>query len=186
MAYTDEQKREFIRSVQQELQTFSTIYKTIPTVIPNGIFDANTTAAVKEFQKIFNLPVTGKVDFNTWNAIFSRSCTIDSSLCSPLAIEPYPSALYLIRPNDSGGIVYILQSMINALTSYFTNLSPVPYTGVFDSATQEQITRFQSIANLPPTGVVNKDTWNALSRLYNSVVKRPPLFLAIDSDIIRN
>lgn len=185
MAYTEEQKRDFVRQVQQQLRTLSSIYNEIPEVLPTGVFDAQTAEAVRQFQRISNLPVTGKIDFDTWNAIFAGSCVIDESACQPLLIEPFPSPLYIIRPGDSGGIVYILQAMLNALTAYYSNLIPIPYTGVYDDATREQVTRFQNIANTKVTGMVNKDTWNALARIYNTIVHRPPLLWRLQNDMPR-
>ena len=35
----------------------------------NNIFDLRTQNAVKEFQRIFELPQTGQVDETTWNTI---------------------------------------------------------------------------------------------------------------------
>lgn len=37
-----------------------------PLINPDGIFDSNTTAAVKLFQQQNNIPVTGIVDLETW------------------------------------------------------------------------------------------------------------------------
>ncbi len=37
-----------------------------PLINPDGIFDSNTTAAVKLFQQQNNIPITGIVDFETW------------------------------------------------------------------------------------------------------------------------
>ena len=39
----------------------------------DGIFGSGTYNAVKQFQSKRNLPVTGKIDANTWKALFSQS-----------------------------------------------------------------------------------------------------------------
>lgn len=36
---------------------------------PSGLFDNQTTSAVKTFQSVFDLPVTGNVDYKTWYSI---------------------------------------------------------------------------------------------------------------------
>jgi uncharacterized protein YgiM (DUF1202 family) len=38
--------------------------------IVNGIYDATTQAAVREFQRVNGLPVTGTVDAATWNKLY--------------------------------------------------------------------------------------------------------------------
>ncbi|MET3589375.1 peptidoglycan hydrolase-like protein with peptidoglycan-binding domain [Bartonella silvatica] len=46
-----------IMQVQKALQNFG-----IQEVMPTGIEDKKTTEALKQFQKMFDLPITGKVD----------------------------------------------------------------------------------------------------------------------------
>ena len=43
--------------------------------------------------------------------------------------------------------------------------------GVFGASTEAAVTRFQSIFNLSPDGIVGKATWNKLSFLYTSVTR---------------
>ena len=43
--------------------------------------------------------------------------------------------------------------------------------GVFGASTESAVTRFQSIFNLSPDGIVGKATWNKLSFLYTSVTR---------------
>lgn len=56
--------------LQNSLNYIRSSYPGIP-VIPNpsGYFDANTTNAVKTFQKVFSLSQTGQVDYQTWYKI---------------------------------------------------------------------------------------------------------------------
>ena len=59
-----------IQIMQNELNTIRGNYPKIP-IIPNanGKFDKNTETSVKTFQQVFNLPVTGIIDFATWYKI---------------------------------------------------------------------------------------------------------------------
>ena len=45
------------------------VYTNIPRVTADGIYGEGTQASVKAFQKIFDLPQTGIVDFATWYKI---------------------------------------------------------------------------------------------------------------------
>ena len=57
----------FVAIVQLILRELSVIYDNIPMLEISGRFDSDTEAAVKEFQSISGLEVTGKVDLRTWN-----------------------------------------------------------------------------------------------------------------------
>ena len=45
------------------------VYTSIERVAADGIYGNATREAVREFQNIFGLPVTGVVDFRTWYKI---------------------------------------------------------------------------------------------------------------------
>lgn len=58
-----------VRTIQSQLNAISNSYSAIPKLRADGNFGQNTAEAVKEFQKIFNLPPSGIVDFPTWYEI---------------------------------------------------------------------------------------------------------------------
>lgn len=58
-----------VRQIQEQLARISQAYPAIPTVTPDGIFGPATRAAVEKFQEVFDLPVTGVIDFRTWYRI---------------------------------------------------------------------------------------------------------------------
>ena len=58
-----------VTQIQEQLDAIATIYTAIPHLTPDGIFGEATAAAVREFQSIFGLPVTGVIDFATWYRI---------------------------------------------------------------------------------------------------------------------
>ena len=60
---------EKVRQIQEELDRIAQVYTTIPRIQADGIFGEATKAAVREFQKIFDLPQTGIIDFRTWYKI---------------------------------------------------------------------------------------------------------------------
>lgn len=57
---------EKVRQLQQQLNRIARNYPAIPTLTPDGIYGPGTADAVRAFQKIFNLPQTGVVDYPTW------------------------------------------------------------------------------------------------------------------------
>lgn len=58
-----------VRALQTYLSTISTIYPSIPTVKVTGYFGDQTEAAVRAFQKLFGIPVTGSVGPVTWGKL---------------------------------------------------------------------------------------------------------------------
>lgn len=60
---------EKVRQIQQQLNRIAQNYPAIPTVSADGIYGPATAEAVKAFQRIFNLPQSGIVDYPTWYSI---------------------------------------------------------------------------------------------------------------------
>jgi len=58
-----------VRQMQEQLRTISGAYPAIPTITADGIFGPATAEAVRVFQSVFGLPVTGIVDYPTWYKI---------------------------------------------------------------------------------------------------------------------
>ena len=60
---------EKVRQMQAQLNRIAEDYPAMPVIRADGIFGSATKNAVETFQRIFNLPVTGEVDFATWYKI---------------------------------------------------------------------------------------------------------------------
>lgn len=60
---------EKVRQMQAQLNRIAQNYPAIPTIVVDGIFGPATAEAVRTFQRIFNLPQSGIVDFPTWYSI---------------------------------------------------------------------------------------------------------------------
>lgn len=58
-----------VRQMQEQLNVIAGAYPAIPRVTEDGIYGPGTAAAVREFQSVFGLPVTGVVDYATWYRI---------------------------------------------------------------------------------------------------------------------
>lgn len=58
-----------VRQMQEQLDEIAKVYTSIQRIATDGIFGNATREAVREFQTIFGLPVTGVVDFRTWYKI---------------------------------------------------------------------------------------------------------------------
>ena len=58
-----------VRQMQEQLNVIADAYPAIPRIAADGIFGPATAEAVRTFQSVFGLPVTGIVDYPTWYKI---------------------------------------------------------------------------------------------------------------------
>ena len=58
-----------VRQMQEQLNVLAGAYPALPKITADGIYGPATENAVREFQSVFGLPVTGKVDYPTWYKI---------------------------------------------------------------------------------------------------------------------
>ena len=58
-----------VRQMQDQLNVIADAYPAIPKIQADGIYGPATAEAVRVFQSVFGLPVTGTVDYRTWYKI---------------------------------------------------------------------------------------------------------------------
>ncbi len=168
-----------VRTIQVQLNRISENYPAIPDIAnANGIFGTDTEAAVRKFQEVFNLPISGEVDKSTWYSI-KRYYTGVKGL-SELAAEgitleeaslPFADE---VSEGMSGIPVRTVQYYLSIIAYFNQNLEPVPINGYFDSGTVEAVERFQRYYGLPVTGIVDNATWNKISTIYTETVASLP------------
>lgn len=55
-----------VRQLQEQLNRIRENYNAIPYLTPDGIYGERTAEAIRQFQRIFDLPQTGITDYPTW------------------------------------------------------------------------------------------------------------------------
>ena len=60
---------EKVRQMQEQLNVIAGAYPALTKITADGIYGPATEQAVREFQSVFGLPATGKVDYPTWYKI---------------------------------------------------------------------------------------------------------------------
>lgn len=58
-----------VLQIQQQLNRIAQNYSAIPRITADGIYGTRTADAVRTFQRVFNLPQSGIVDYPTWYKI---------------------------------------------------------------------------------------------------------------------
>jgi peptidoglycan hydrolase-like protein with peptidoglycan-binding domain len=162
--------RTYAQLIQFFINILSAYYPTIPAVDINGIIDANTNRAIIEFQKTMNLPETGIIDDETWDALYTTILGILNTL-PPMSIS-LPIFLY---PNYELGIglespsVYILKLYLSFLSTRIPQIPSVTVNNVFNDQTATAVRAFQNYYSLPTTGRVNEETWNRIVQIYRQL-----------------
>ncbi len=68
-----------VRIIQLLLSELSVVYDIFEDIVESGTFDAKTERAIRDFQQINGLPVTGRVDERTWNRIVREYTNLSSN-----------------------------------------------------------------------------------------------------------
>ena len=132
-----------------------------------GFWNGSTEEAVRAFQELHGLPVTGICDLATWDAAV-RCCTEAAEISSPICLRADRGGRAESGPGDEGDGVLLLQIVLRALAGEYGFLPP-PADGRYGAATEEAVTAFQRIAGLDRTGRADRLTWRMLAEAYNCV-----------------
>ena len=60
---------EDVKIIQRQLNAIANNYPALPKLKVDGIYGPKTAAAVKKFQEVFRMPISGKVNYPTWYRI---------------------------------------------------------------------------------------------------------------------
>lgn len=156
-------------NLQRYLRRLAYFDDSIPFVPIDGNRGSRTTEALRAYQARRGLPVTGVADQETWEALYEDYLTSLEEEAPPSRFSPFPSEPdgYALKVGDEGFAVSAVQHMLEEI-SVFIPIMPVKVTGVYDDATRDAVSEVQARYLLPVTGEVDKLTWNALVRLYDS------------------
>ena len=155
-----------IRSLQTMLRVIAQEDERQPSLIPDGIYGNQTTAAVSAFQRNHGIPATGVADRNTWEQIVEAyvPALVRVGPAQPLEIILEPGQI--IRRGDAQPNVYILQAVLIVLSDIYASITPPGMNGVLDDATAASLEAFQALSDLPQTGELDKVTWKQLALHY--------------------
>lgn len=169
---------EDVRILQRQLNRISDNYPAIPKLLVDGFFGVETEAAVREFQRIFNLTPDGIVGKATWykikktyNGVKGLSELYSEGISFDEAQRQFSRQLQL---GDTGNPVRVAQYYL-AIISYFDDQIPqVLIDGNFDENTLNGVQAFQREYGLDPTGVIDRETWNRMMQVYADTIASVP------------
>lgn len=155
-----------VRSLQQMLRVIGEDRGQATSVIPDGIFGQQTRGAVAQFQRNNGLPVTGVADQTTFSRI------ADAYEPARTRVGPAEPLRLILNPNqvlsrgDDHPYLFLVQAMLLALHQIYGSVSPVNMTGILDGPTEQALSDFQFLSELPADGRLDKITWKHLALHY--------------------
>ncbi len=160
---------------QIQLNRISRNYPAIPKIdTVDGIFGTSTEAAVRAFQRIFNVTEDGIIGKETWYRIsflynsVKRLAELDSE---GIALEDIRKQFSeLLREGDTGDEVRVIQYFLEVVGNFYDTVPFIPVTGTFDAATANAVRAFQRTVGLTEDGIVGQQTWEELYRAYRGII----------------
>lgn len=168
-----------VLAIQRDLRRIRKNYPAIPDITTTvGIYDEETVNAVKKFQEIFDLPVTGIVDKATWYRIKYVYTSVKklSDLYSEGITKDEATFLYTDELNygDTGIEVQYIHYFLDALAFLDKDIPRLPTNSIYNNNTITMVKAFQQKYNLPVTGVFTYSDWIVLQNAYDTILKSFP------------
>lgn len=168
-----------VLAIQRDLRRIKMNYPAIPAIENTlGMYEQSTTDAVKKFQEIFNLPVTGIVNKATWYKIkyiytsVKKLADLSSEGLSPDEV----TFLYTdqIGYGEKGLGVEYFHYYLSNIAFLDNDIPHLPLGSIYDDNTVTMLKAFQKKYNLKETGVLTYVDWQVLKNAYDSILKQVP------------
>lgn len=165
-----------VLAIQRDLRRIKINYPAIPSINSTvGIYDNETSDAVKKFQEIFSLPVTGIVDKATWYKIKYVYTSVKklSDLYSEGLSKDEATFLYEDELNygDTGIEVGHIHYYLDAIAFLDPDIPRLPTNSIYNDNSMAMVKAFQEKYGLPVTGIFTYRDWKVLRDTYASILK---------------
>ncbi len=168
-----------VLAIQRDLRRIRQNYPAIPNITSTvGIYDQETEDAVRKFQEIFNLPITGIVDKGTWYKIKYVYTSVKklSDLYSEGISKEEATFLYTdeLKYGDTGIEVEYVHYFLDAIAFLDKDIPRLPTNSIYGNNTITMVKAFQEKYGLPVTGVFTYTDWIVLQTAYDNILKSFP------------
>ena len=161
-----------VSSLQYMLGELSYAYEQLPFVAVDGEFGEETLEAVMTFQREFSPPVTGRVDQRTWDEIVCRFRQWEKERAKPRALRAFPPRPFQIEPGDRDDAMELVQTMFQSLSHVLDGIEPDRAAGYHGEQSVRNVRWLQRVSHREETGIMDRFTWNMLTRLYDLFLVR--------------
>ena len=163
-------ERNFIVQVQRILRDLNFFAMENGLIGIDGIYDNETREAVMQFQEKYGLQPTGVVDSATWALLHTVWELKQESEALARAVYILPRFEgYEILPFAKDNVLYIIQHMLEVISTDYEELEGIELNGIYDAKTQNAIKVFQRKNLLNDTGIIDATTFNRLADAYEQV-----------------
>ncbi|MCL2563548.1 MAG: peptidoglycan-binding protein [Oscillospiraceae bacterium] len=169
-----------VRRMQLDLNRIRVNFPLIPQIAnPNGTFGPDTEAAVRAFQRSFNLAQDGVIGRITWNEVtrvytaVTRLAELDAEGRRYTIGENPPTVT--LRRGSRGADVRQMQFLLNVISQFNNAVPPVIEDSVFDQRDENAVMDFQRAYGLPLDGVVGPTTWAKFYAVYRGIRANAPV-----------
>ena len=168
-----------VLAIQRDLRRIRTNYPAIPAIGDNpGIYDVETEAAVRKFQEIFSLPMTGIVDKATWykiKYIYTSVKKLSDLYSEGLSVDEATFRYQdFITYGDTGIEVEYIHYFLDAIAFLDPDIPRLPTNSVYGDNSVTMVKAFQQKYGLPVTGNFTYTDWKVLKDAYNNILKSFP------------
>ena len=169
-----------VLAIQRDLRRIRKNYPAIPDIENMlGIYDEETESAVKKFQEIFSLPVTGIVNKATWYKIKYVYTSVKklADLYSEGLTETEATFLYEDELNygDTGIEVQHIHYFLDAIAFLDPDIPRLKTNSIYNNNTMTMVMAFQKKYGLPVTGIFTYSDWKVLKEVYDGILKSFPI-----------
>ena len=168
-----------VLAIERDLKRIRNNYPAIPEIPSSpGIYTNDLANAVKKFQEIFNLPVTGVVNKATWYKIkyIYNSVKKLGDLYSEGITEEEATFLYndKLALGNSGIDVEYIHYFLDALAFLDPDIPRLKTNSIYSENTVTMVKAFQKKYGLPVTGDFTYSDWKVLKEEYEKILSFVP------------
>lgn len=159
-----------MKTVQYYLAVIGYFISGLPEVEIDGYYGPETEEAIRQLQNYYGLPVTGRMDRETWNRVVRVYNEINASIPDTYYQGTgilFPGFMQLGMEGDG---VRELQRYLIRIADVYPDIPATQETGYFGQLTLAAVNAFQQHFGLPVTGIVGPATWDVLVREYNQML----------------
>lgn len=174
--------------ISNQLNRIRRNYPAIPEITNvSSTFTAETQAAVKMFQKVFDLTQDGIVGSATWNKISYIYVAVKklAELNSEGEVLPDKSPTVLLSLGSSGSYVELAQYFLRVISAYNPEIPSITIDGIFGQNTKTAVIAFQKAYGLCQDGVIGPKTWEALYSVYMGIAETEGLAVAYPGHLLK-
>ena len=171
---------DFVRMINMQLNRIGQNYPAIPVILNDSpYFTIETENAIKKFQEIFGLDVTGIVDKSTWykiKYIYNAVKKISDLYSEGISIDE-ATLLFnrVLQLGDEGQYIRTLNYLVNVISYFDPSITYLNLSGSkFTKDTETVIKAIQNKYGLTSNGIVNAETWKVIREVYRQTIRNVP------------